>query len=113
MACTLVIEMGINSAPFSAIITGGGGRQKREVTAYCRQLGGRLRALLPAISHLPERLSAGLGTLALQMASLPTDTGLPRFRWAGPSTSLDKSIQLEWLWANSGLGVSQKQPASQ
>ncbi len=34
-------------------------------------------------SHLPEHPSAGIGTFHI--------TGLPRFRRAGPSTSLDKS----------------------
>jgi hypothetical protein len=44
-------------------------------------------------SHLPENTSAGVGTLkVIRLDQLAFIAGrLPRFQWAGPSTSLDKS----------------------
>jgi hypothetical protein len=41
-----------------------------------------------------QNLSAGIGTLALEKASLLLMAGLPRFQRAGPSTSLDKSTDI-------------------
>ncbi len=44
-------------------------------------------------SHLPESISAGIGTYTARGAQW-----LPRFRRAGPSTSLDKGVLLLFAW---------------
>ena len=49
----------------------------------------------PCRSHLPES-SAGVGTLSIERISI-VQSGLPRFHWAGPSTSLDKSDVMQLL----------------